>query len=159
MSATGLLKCLWRFLVRAVVLYVRLVAVLMVGFGIAWLMISDGLDHLAGEERRVAQGAIVQAKRHCFSTPILVRGLVPKIQVLAVVPDPTCPLSLRQRFSGQTQNYRVSLRAYTFFGVPVRRLASECGAVACHISDDAPPAKSSVPEEEGPDTAPPLPQV
>lgn len=128
-----LFQLLWRFTVLVLVLYVRLVAILLVGFGVAWLVVSDGLDQFAGEERRVAQGAITRANRHCFSTPILVRGLVPKIQVLEVKPDPACPLSLRQHYAGQTQNYRVSLLAYTFFGIPVRRISSGCGAVACQV--------------------------
>ncbi len=148
MSVTRVLQRLWRLTVRAVVLYVRLVAVLMVGFGVAWLVVSDGLDQFAGEEQQVAQRAIVRANRHCFSTPILVRGLVPKIQVLAVEPDPACPLSRRQRYAGQTQNYRVSLRAYTFFGIPVRRLSSECGAIVCRVADDAPATRCS-PEKSG----------
>lgn len=99
-----------------------------VGFASTRLLVSDGVERFTGEERAVAQEALLDAHFGCLDNPIA-RVVIPKIRVIEVqfVPG-RCPTV--SSFTDPYRDYRVVLRAYTVFGIPTGTI-SVCGEVDC----------------------------
>lgn len=102
---------------------------LVVGFVGTRLLVSNGVDQFTGEERVAAQEALLSVQIGCLDNPIA-RLVIPKIRVVKMrLESEHCPAV----HPSVGQDYRVVLRIYTFFGIPVGT-ASVCvrgGSVDC----------------------------
>lgn len=107
-------------------LLVGLGILLAVGFADTQLLVGNGSDQFTGEERVIAQDALLSAQIGCLDHPI-VRVLIRRIRVVEVKFEPHC----QAEGPSAHQGYRAALRAYTFFVIPIGTISVRCGEVVC----------------------------
>lgn len=107
-------------------LLVGLGILLAVGFADTRLLVGDGSDRFAGEERAIAQDALLSAQIGCLDHPV-VSMLIRRIRIVEAKFEPRC----REEGPSARQGYRAVLRAYTFFVIPAGTISVRCGEVVC----------------------------
>ena len=130
-------------------------ALSLLDFVLIEFVVDDGLDGLSDEERAAADALLRYGSVTCLDNPIAY-GLTRQLRVVEVRLEPGCK---RPSYGEAGQDYRVSVQAYTFFGIPFVRI-SECCAASAYIhcwwagdgssSDPCPPIEQNPCEQSSP---------
>ena len=123
MNVTRFWHLLWRLAVLSVMLPAGVVPFVFAGYGSTWLLVSDGLDHLAGVERAAAQEALLMGTIGYLDHPFA-RAITPRLRVVGMQFDSKCHVPDLPR-----KNYQVHIQLYTFFLLPTRRIVVRCNGV------------------------------
>lgn len=127
-------------------------------FVLVEFVVGDGPRRLSAEERAAADVLLGNVGVTCLDNPIAY-GLTRQLRVVEVHLVPGCK---PPRFAdGAGGDYRVSVQAYTFFGIPLVRISECCtsaasrGSIVCWRpgdgqSDPCPPAEHSPCEQSSP---------
>ena len=137
-----------------------LAALSLLDFVLVEFVVGDGLARLSDEERAAADTLLGDVSVTCLDNPIAY-GLTRQLRVVEVRFVPDCK---RPRFAdGVGGDYRVSVQAYTFFGVPLVRIFECCASAAgrgwiqCWWSGDGPFSDPCPPIEQSPcEQSPPV---
>ncbi|MDP8911506.1 MAG: hypothetical protein M3M94_05510 [Actinomycetota bacterium] len=101
-----------------------LIALAMFALGLPRVLVPDGLGALEGERRLAAQRALRDAEIGCMDSPIgRAMTLSTRISVRRPDSEPPVPTS--------ASHYEVSIRTYTFFGLPFQDISVRNGRIDC----------------------------
>ena len=130
----------------------------LVDFVLIEFVVGDGLAGLSDEERAAANALLRYVSVTCLDNPIAY-GLTRQLRVVEVRFVPGCK---RASYGEAGQDYRVSVQAYTFFGIPSVRISECCanwvsrGSIECWwpgagpFSDPCPRIEQSPCEQSSP---------
>lgn len=133
-------------------------ALSLLDFVLIEFVVGDGLAGLSDQERAAAAALLGDVSVTCLDNPIAY-GLTRQLRVVEIRFVPGCK---RPRFAdGVGGDYRVSVQAYTFFGIPSVRISECCanstsGDIHCwwpgdeQFSDPCPPIEQSPCEQSSP---------
>ncbi len=134
-----------RLLVRlAVAIAVAPVAFFVAGYATTLLLAGDGRARFAGEERDIASLAVARAQGCGGENPIE-RAWLPRRRIVDLRLEPRpCPIAGDPR-----RAYRVEVRIYTLFAIPVRAAVVDCATVECQRLDGRGGVAPSGQDEQG----------
>ena len=128
-------------------------ALSLLDFVLVEFVLGDGLARLTAEERAAADVLLRNVSVTCLDNPIAY-GLTRQLRVVEVLSVPGCK---SPRFAdGAGGDYRVSVQAYTFFGIPSVRISECCanwvsrGSIECWWPGDGPFSDPCSPIEQSP---------